>query len=165
MHEDKYTRVRQELRTVSIADTVETTPWTTCPGILPYEDRIAAFTAIEGVIIDADTDDELTDDETWHVYITLGNLRVEMREVREFVGLHEGVRILRDLIHQRAKNAPEGSWQEGAYSHALDLAEDLIYAEARALQRSYGEGYCQHGTYVGGCGVDWLCGACEAGEV
>lgn len=25
-------------------------------------------------------------------------------------------------------------------------------------------GYCKHGVYVGGCGVDWMCGACEAGE-
>jgi hypothetical protein len=23
--------------------------------------------------------------------------------------------------------------------------------------------YCVHGTYVGGCGVDWMCGACESG--
>jgi len=26
------------------------------------------------------------------------------------------------------------------------------------------EGYCVHGTYTGGCGIDWLCGACESGE-
>lgn len=25
-------------------------------------------------------------------------------------------------------------------------------------------GYCQHGVYVGGCGIDWMCGACESGE-
>lgn len=23
---------------------------------------------------------------------------------------------------------------------------------------------CKHGTYVGGIGVDWICGACESGE-
>ena len=23
---------------------------------------------------------------------------------------------------------------------------------------------CRHGTYVGGCGVDHICGACEAGN-
>lgn len=22
---------------------------------------------------------------------------------------------------------------------------------------------CPHGTYVGGCGIDWMCGACEGG--
>lgn len=24
--------------------------------------------------------------------------------------------------------------------------------------------YCPHGVYVGGCGADYLCGACEDGE-
>lgn len=28
--------------------------------------------------------------------------------------------------------------------------------------RDYG-GYCEHGVYVGGCGVDWMCGDCEMG--
>lgn len=27
------------------------------------------------------------------------------------------------------------------------------------------EGYCPHGSYTGGCGVDWMCGACEMGEL
>lgn len=26
------------------------------------------------------------------------------------------------------------------------------------------EGYCIHGVYVGGCGWDLMCGACEMGE-
>lgn len=26
------------------------------------------------------------------------------------------------------------------------------------------DGYCIHGVYVGGCGVDWMCGHCEMGE-
>jgi hypothetical protein len=25
------------------------------------------------------------------------------------------------------------------------------------------DGYCEHGTYVGGCGIDWMCGWCEDG--
>lgn len=25
------------------------------------------------------------------------------------------------------------------------------------------DGYCEHGTYVGGCGIDWMCGYCEDG--
>lgn len=24
--------------------------------------------------------------------------------------------------------------------------------------------YCKHGRYVGGCGIDWMCGPCELGE-
>lgn len=26
------------------------------------------------------------------------------------------------------------------------------------------DGYCPHGVYVGGCGIDWMCGACECGD-
>jgi hypothetical protein len=26
------------------------------------------------------------------------------------------------------------------------------------------EGHCVHGVYVGGCGIDWLCGSCELGD-
>ena len=26
------------------------------------------------------------------------------------------------------------------------------------------DGYCVHGTYVGGCGIDWMCGHCEMGN-
>lgn len=25
------------------------------------------------------------------------------------------------------------------------------------------DGRCKHGVYVGGCGIDWMCGACEDG--
>ena len=25
------------------------------------------------------------------------------------------------------------------------------------------DGYCIHGVYVGGCGIDWMCGNCEMG--
>lgn len=32
-------------------------------------------------------------------------------------------------------------------------------------RRARGEaGYCRHGVYVGGCGADYMCGACENGE-
>ena len=38
-------------------------------------------------------------------------------------------------------------------------------------KRDYPQGWvgypgdtCRHGTYVGGCGVDHICGACEAGD-
>lgn len=29
--------------------------------------------------------------------------------------------------------------------------------------RGDADGYCEHGTHVGGCGIDWLCGPCEDG--
>ena len=30
--------------------------------------------------------------------------------------------------------------------------------------QSYPGDVCPHGKYTGGCGVDWMCGACEMGE-
>ena len=30
--------------------------------------------------------------------------------------------------------------------------------------KHYAGDCCKHGTYVGGIGIDWLCGACENGD-
>jgi len=30
--------------------------------------------------------------------------------------------------------------------------------------RHYPGDTCKHGVYVGGCGIDWMCGRCESGE-
>jgi hypothetical protein len=42
-----------------------------------------------------------------------------------------------------------------------------IKNELNAFDREYWSsddgGYCKHGTYVGGCGIDWMCGYCESG--
>lgn len=52
-------------------------------------------------------------------------------------------------------------------------AGDMGYCDAclRRLEREYPQGWryypgdvCEHGCYVGGCGVDWMCGACEGGS-
>jgi len=41
-------------------------------------------------------------------------------------------------------------------------------AEAERLYpqgwRYYPGDTCRHGVYVGGCGIDWMCGRCEDGE-
>lgn len=26
------------------------------------------------------------------------------------------------------------------------------------------DGFCRHGVFTGGVGIDWICGACEDGE-
>jgi hypothetical protein len=33
--------------------------------------------------------------------------------------------------------------------------------QQRAVERDHGPGHCRHGVYVGGCGIDWMCGSCE----
>jgi len=40
-----------------------------------------------------------------------------------------------------------------------------LYAEAEAYDSVQYEGYCFHGMWVGGCGIDWMCGACESDEL
>jgi hypothetical protein len=39
-----------------------------------------------------------------------------------------------------------------------------IALEANDIFDGLAQGYCVHGTYVGGCMEDWMCGACESGE-
>lgn len=39
-----------------------------------------------------------------------------------------------------------------------------IANEANEIFDGLTQGNCKHGTYVGGCGIDWMCGACESGE-
>jgi len=40
-----------------------------------------------------------------------------------------------------------------------DFGFNTLYPEAARE-----EGRCKHGVYVGGIGVDWMCGRCENGE-
>lgn len=39
-----------------------------------------------------------------------------------------------------------------------------LRARRRERRERTRAGYCRHGVYVGGCGVDWMCGRCENGE-
>jgi len=47
------------------------------------------------------------------------------------------------------------------HEHRPSPAE--LRAEAQRLRgwTRDGSGYCRHGAYVGGCGIDWMCGPCE----
>lgn len=40
-----------------------------------------------------------------------------------------------------------------------------IIANYEAYYRGDSDGYCPHGTYVGGCGIDWMCGYCEGDQL
>ena len=49
-----------------------------------------------------------------------------------------------------------------------DLSQDEFNKEMARLEKMYPQGWsyypgdtCQHGVYVGGCGVDWMCIQCE----
>lgn len=40
----------------------------------------------------------------------------------------------------------------------------FVHEQYRAYRAGELDGYCVHGVYVGGCGIDWMCGICESGE-
>jgi hypothetical protein len=55
-----------------------------------------------------------------------------------------------------------GEWHGGE----VELCDDC----RKQWERTYPQGWsyypgdcCRHGTYVGGCGIDHMCGACEGG--
>ena len=57
-------------------------------------------------------------------------------------------------------------------TNSLSLAEKRwvlaearsLYSKALAFTSQKSDGNCFHGVYVGGFGIDWMCGYCESGE-
>lgn len=51
-------------------------------------------------------------------------------------------------------------------SSVITFGEALAWVHERIRAYWAGEldGYCIHGNWVGGCGVDWMCGQCESDE-
>jgi hypothetical protein len=41
---------------------------------------------------------------------------------------------------------------------------EFVHDRYRAYWAGELDGYCIHGVYVGGSGIDWMCGICESGE-
>ena len=86
------------------------------------------------------------------------------RERSIYPGIYDNVARLRDWLRN-----PTGD-DHAPVSVDVD-ADEIISALSMILAHDQGErdarapeGYCRHGVYVGGCGIDWMCGACEAGE-
>lgn len=49
--------------------------------------------------------------------------------------------------------------------HGINISVSRFMCEACSPDPGYGSdpsGDCQHGVYVGGCGIDWMCGWCES---
>lgn len=50
----------------------------------------------------------------------------------------------------------------------MTLDADELKNDSQSLDRLDGnsewDGYCEHGVYVGGCGIDWMCPECEWDE-
>lgn len=89
------------------------------------------------------------------------------------------VRVMRSVIRDLDESAtqlleeklPNLANQHRAYGEAVEALFEglvsLLYEEndrqSDEARKTLGDGFCRHGVYVGGCGIDWMCGACEAG--
>lgn len=45
-----------------------------------------------------------------------------------------------------------------------DILEMLLVHDRSRRDAQAPDGYCRHGVYVGGIGIDWMCQACEMGS-
>lgn len=95
-----------------------------------------------------------------------GEAFAEVEERTLFGSLYQDVETLRTSV-----KAEIDSWLEGgnnAVALALEDVADalgMLLAQDRSRRDDQAEeGYCRHGVYVGGIGIDWMCGACESGE-
>lgn len=52
----------------------------------------------------------------------------------------------------------------GKYTTGRNRRAPMWKRDERDMYERHQAGYCRHGVYVGGCGIDWMCGACESGE-
>lgn len=68
---------------------------------------------------------------------------------RPYRPTREHLSIVADIV-DRAADAMFRHEDERYLDHPMYDPEDR-----------YDAGYCRHGKYVGGCGVDWMCGPCE----
>ena len=50
-----------------------------------------------------------------------------------------------------------------SYDDLMSDMDDRDDRDDRPTQSYYDGDLCVHGTYVGGCGIDWMCHWCESG--
>jgi len=73
---------------------------------------------------------------------------------------------MRECIDPRIEGIGQRTWcgkpSVAGYDYCVPCT---TYFEKRYPQgwRYYAGDVCMHGTYVGGCGIDWMCGGCEDG--
>ena len=66
---------------------------------------------------------------------------------------------------------PEYEWVPVPCGEWWDGGTVLCQPHYELYCRDYPQGWryypgdvCKHGTYTGGCGIDWICGPCELGD-
>lgn len=85
-------------------------------------------------------------------------IRIRIRSV--YPGLYDNVERLKAWT--RDNFGP--TCQSGHVLVAVEEALGMILVHDQGERDAAApEGHCRHGVYVGGCGIDWMCGACEDG--
>lgn len=69
------------------------------------------------------------------------------------------------LYYDKVRMIPCGTeYDEYGHSILCDKCKTKYLEQYPQGWRYYPGDVCPHGVYVGGCGVDWMCGRCESGE-
>lgn len=133
----------------AIALTVQTTPNWHCGTDLSRADVLRLFAAL-GMWLGRDVGTLLTSAEVSDV---LSAVRAQ-REAQD--------------VRPGKNGCPNGDDLCGVYRAGCKQLCADCEAEARLRYPQGWTGYpgdtCRHGVYVGGCGADYMCGACEAGD-
>ena len=87
------------------------------------------------------------------------------RERTVYPGIYDNVERLIDFLKNpdgdnHSPNSPPETVDRDEMIMALKM---ILCHDQSQRDDAMPEGYCRHGKYVGGCGVDWMCGACEDG--
>ena len=91
-----------------------------------------------------------------------GRFGMEWRKRSVYPGLYDNIERLRAEITgdpHSAQSPPEMI----STDYVLDALQMILCHDRGERDRNAPEGHCRHGVYVGGCGIDRMCGACEDG--
>jgi hypothetical protein len=153
--------------TPSFALAASTAHWETSPvrDLDKYLDVFRAETAPggqEGASFEIDENDDVTTPDTVRaVSITLpGKWRMRFRVRWVYPGLYDNVERLRAYV-RTVPLADDPRELAGLVDDALSM---ILTHDRGERDRLAPEGHCRHGVYVGGCGIDYMCGACEDGS-
>ena len=71
------------------------------------------------------------------------------------------------LVELVKRDGEDSLWADMLREHDIRRVQE----EAAEMEAKYPQGWrhypgdtCKHGVYVGGCGADLMCGACESGD-
>jgi hypothetical protein len=146
--------------TPSFALAASTAHWETSP--VRDLDKYLAIFRDDDAGFEVDEDDDLTTPDTVRAAsVTLpGKWRMRFRVRWVYPGLYDNVERLRAYV-RTVPLADDPRELAGLVDAALTM---ILTHDQGERDRLAPEGHCRHGVYVGGCGVDWMCGACEDGS-